>query len=117
MAEQEACSRPCCRRGVTGDDASVDEEMRFIRAVADLQKTDIHVLGLVAGGAATLEQLARQESGLAEGIPAMLGQLEAHGLIESRSPVTPGGAMTPTPRYSGTALGRNLLERLAADPS
>jgi hypothetical protein len=103
--------------GVTGDDARLDEEMRFIRTVADLQKTDVHVLGLVAAGAQTAEEAARRETQLADAIPAILGQLETHGLVESRSPVTPGGAMTPIPRYSVTTLGRVLLERLPEGPS
>jgi hypothetical protein len=53
--------------------------------------------------------------GLEDAMLVLLGQLQSHGLIDSRSPVTPGGAMTPEPRYFITAWGRRFLDRLADD--
>jgi hypothetical protein len=103
--------------GVMGDDARIDEELLFIRAIDDLDEMHIRVLGrLVDGRRLTAGDIASADPGLGAGVPALLNQLQSHGLIDSRSPVTPGGAMTPEPLYFITELGRGFLDRLRDDP-
>jgi hypothetical protein len=103
--------------GVMGDDARIDEELLFIRAVEDIDEIHIRLLGRLADGSqSTAGDIARADPGLQNGLLALLGQMQSHGLIDSRSPVTPGGAMTPEPRYFITDWGRAFLARLAEDP-
>jgi hypothetical protein len=99
--------------GVMGDDARIDEELLFIRAIDDIDEMHIRVLGCLAdGGRLTTRNIALADPGLGAGASALLSQLQSHGLIDSRSPVTPGGAMTPEPYYFITDLGRGFLGRL-----
>jgi hypothetical protein len=100
--------------GVMGDDARVDEEMLFIRAVDDLDEVHVRLLGhLTDGGRPTAGDIALTDPGLRYGLLALLGRLQSVGLIDSRAPVTPAGAMTPEPYYFITDLGRDFLVRLA----
>lgn len=104
--------------GVMGDDARIDEELLFVRAVDDIDEMHIRVLGrLAVGGYLTARDIALADTGLEGGVPVLLSQLQSHGLIDSESPVTPGGAMTPVPQYSITGSGRTFLARLADDAS
>jgi hypothetical protein len=100
--------------GVMGDDARIDEEMLFIRAVDDLDEVHVRLLGrLAAGGRPTAGDIALVDPGLQYGLLALLGRLQSIGLVDSRAPVTPGGAMTPEPYYFITNLGRDFIIRLA----
>ncbi len=104
--------------GVMGDEARIDEELLFVRAVDDIDEMHIRLLGRLAdGGRLTAGDIAQADPGLEDGVLALLGQLQSHGLIDSRSPVTPGGAMTPEPYYFITPSGRTFLARLADDAS
>jgi hypothetical protein len=104
--------------GVMGDDARIEEELLFVRAVDGIDEMHLRPLGLVAdGGWLTAGGIAQADPGLGDGVLALLAQLQSHGLVDSRSPVTPGGAMTPEPQYSITPLGRAFLARLADDAS
>lgn len=104
--------------GVMGDDARIDEELLFVRAVDDIDEMHIRLLGRLAdGGRLAARDIALADPGLKEGALTLLGQLQAHGLVDSRSPVTPGGAMTPEPFYFITDTGRTFLARLADDSS
>ena len=100
--------------GVMGDDARIDEEMLFIPAVDDIDEAHVRLLGhLAEGGRPTLGGIALADPGLQYGLLALLGRLQSIGLVDSRAPVTPGGAMTPEPYYFITDLGRDFLIRLA----
>jgi DNA-binding PadR family transcriptional regulator len=71
---------------------------------------------LADGRQLTARTLVQIDPGLEHGVVALLNQLLSQGLIDSRSPVTPGGAMTPEPIYFITDLGRKFLYRLPEDP-
>jgi hypothetical protein len=102
--------------GVMGDEARIDEELLFVRAVDDIDEMHIRLLGRFAdGGRLTAGDIVQADPWLEDGVLALLGQLQSHGLIDSRSPVTPGGAMTPEPYYFITPTGRTFLARLADD--
>jgi hypothetical protein len=99
--------------GVVRDDARIDEELLFVRAVDDIDEMHIRLLGRLGdGGQLTARDVVQADPGLGTGVLTLLGQLQLHGLIDSRSPVTPGGAMTPEPRYFITDWGRSFLTRL-----
>jgi hypothetical protein len=101
-----------------GDDARIDGELLFVRAVDDIDEMHIRLLGRLAdGGRLTAGNIALVDPGLKEGALTLLGQLQSHGLVDSRSPVTPGGAMTPEPFYFITDTGRTFLARLTEDTS
>ena len=101
-----------------GDEARIDEELLFVRAVDGIDEMHVRPLSRVAdGGRLTAGDIALADPGLGDGVLALLGQLQSHGLIDSRSPVTPGGAMTPEPYYFITPSGRTFLTRLADDAS
>ena len=90
--------------GVMGDDAWIDEELLFMRAVDDLDEMHLRLLGRARllsdsqvyaawqGGPSIIVQA---DPGLAAGIGALLGALELHGLIE-QPPVR--GAFPPRVR-------------------
>ena len=100
--------------GVVGDEARVDEELLFVRAIDDIDEMHIRLLSRLGdGGQLTAERVAQADPGLGTGVLTLLGQLQSHGLIDSRSPVTPGGAMVPEPYYFITDWGRAFLDRLA----
>jgi hypothetical protein len=92
------------------------EELLFVRALDDIGEMHIRTLGNLANGARlTAADIAAADPGLANGVVALLNQLQSHGLTDARSPVTPGGAMTPEPSYFITNAGREFLERLRDD--
>ena len=99
-----------------GDRSRINEELLFVRALDDIGEMRIRTLGHLATGAQmTAANLAAVDPGLANGVVALLNQLQSHGLIDSRSPVPPGGAMTLEPSYFITNAGREFLERLRDD--
>jgi hypothetical protein len=102
--------------GVMGDEARIDEELLFVRALDDIDEIHVRLLARFAdGGQLTARDIALAEPGLAGGVLVLLGQLQSHGLIDSRSPVTPGGAMIPKPQYFITDPGRTFLAHLTDD--
>jgi hypothetical protein len=99
-----------------GDEARIDEELLFVRAVDDFDEMHIRLLGRFTDGRQlTVREIEQADPGLGGAVLALLGQLQSHGLIDSRSPVTPGGAITPEPRYFITGSGQTFLARLADD--
>lgn len=116
--------------GIAGDDAEIDDELLFIRAVADIDTPHIRLLSLIASETIppppdnivprrgwSAYTVAERDPGLGEAIPALLSTLESHALIHAEDRLaTLGGMMTP-PVYNVTSAGRTLLERLAAEGS
>jgi hypothetical protein len=108
--------------GVMGDDAKIDEELLFMRAVADVDEWHIRLLGRMlshppAGfGGWTADQLEMADPGLAGGVLALLGTLELHGLVATAiSNRAIPSAVGSTTHYSVTAAARHFLGRLEAD--
>ena len=66
-------------------------------------------------GAWTTASIVQADPGLADGVHALLGTLESHGLIESSRPVPPGGASRGQAIYQITGAGQAFLARLADD--
>lgn len=113
--------------GIAGDDAKIDEELLFVRAVADIDTPHIRLLARMAGevippgkesgsifhGGWSLAAIAARDPGLGEAVPAILSTLESHGLVRAMQSSTPWqGAIRA---YDVTATGRTLLERLTAE--
>ena len=93
-----------------GDGAQNDEELLFMRAVEDIDKMHIRLLSRLGDGSQlTAKDVAQADPGLRLGALTLLGQLQSHGLIDSRAPVTPGGAVVPEPRYFITDWGWTFL--------
>ena len=110
--------------GVVGDDAKVDEELLFIRAVADVDEMHIRLLqrmlhpGPIGGGGFswTADVIASDDPGLAAGVLALLGTLELHGLVATAiSNRAIPSAVSSVTTYGVTPLGRHFLGRLTAD--
>jgi hypothetical protein len=104
----------------------VDEELLFIRAVADLDAPHIRLLALMASedpsegrlsasvfpGSWSLQAILLRDRGLEGALPALIRTLEAHGLIETvSSAATP--LQSSRQAYRLTSAGGQLLERLA----
>lgn len=103
--------------GVMGDDARIDEEMLFIRAVDDIDEAHVRLLGRLAdGGRSTAGDITLADSGLQYGLLALLGTLQSIGLVDSRAPVTPGGAMTLSPTTSSLAWPTERPRRVSRNP-
>ena len=115
--------------GVMGDDARIDEELLFMRAVDDLDEMHLRLLGrarllsdsqVYAGLAGwTPSIIVQADPGLAAGIGALLGALELHGLIEQppvRGALPPRGPSNEQMFYLITDAGRAFLSRLADEP-
>jgi hypothetical protein len=104
--------------GVMGDDARINEELLFIHAVADIDEMHIRLLARMATPSQppgwSPSRILAADPGLANGIYALLGTLELHGLIVR---YMPGGlaisSATPEPFYNITEPGRRFLDRLA----
>jgi hypothetical protein len=105
--------------GVMGDDAQIDEELLFIKAVEDIDTMHIRVLDRMATTHVGPEgwmasRIVAADRGLAVGIRVLLGTLELHGLIAARVPS--GRVQGPQEtRYDFTDSGRRFLSRLAED--
>jgi hypothetical protein len=117
--------------GIGGDDAKIDEELLFVRAVADIDTPHIRLLSLIASelvlpgsdsgsvfhsGWSIATMMAR-DPGLGEAIPALLSTLELHGLVSAASGTASWGGPVSTGPYNITAAGRTLLDRLKAEGS
>lgn len=115
--------------GIAGDDAKIDEELLFIRAVADIDTPHIRLLAMLANerilpgvesgsvffGAWSLATMAARDPGLGEAIPVLLATLESHGLVSTVQSSTPWQASRAG--YEVTDVGRVLLDRLTAEGS
>ena len=110
--------------GVAGDSARVDEELLFVRAIADLDPPHIRLLSLIGSEAPSKallnggwmsHEIVGRDPGLADVLPALLATLELHTLILDGGIVRPveGGRVH---QYSVTARGQNFLRRLTEDP-
>lgn len=106
--------------GVMGDDARIDEELLFIRAVADIDEMHIRLLARMTipsqppGWGA--REITEVDPGLADAVPSLFAVLELHGLIARSIPATPfPGPAGQENHYNITELGRKFLERLADD--
>jgi hypothetical protein len=105
--------------GIMGDDARIDEELLFIRAVEDIDEMHIRLLDRMATTPAGPEgwmapTLVAADPGLADSIRALLGTLELHGLIAARVPS--GRVQGPQgTRYDFTESGQRFLDRLSDD--
>lgn len=109
--------------GVMGDEARIDEELLFIKAVEDIDTMHIRLLDRMAKEYApqpgwSARTIAEADPGLASGVNALLGTLELHGLITA---VVPGtfmrGENAQQTFYHITDSGRGLLSRLAGEPA
>jgi hypothetical protein len=109
--------------GVMGDDARIDEELLFMRAVEDIDEMHIRLLARMADSSApgvrpgwSISSLIQADPGLADGAHALLGTLELHGLIGQavirRQLQGEGSAQE---YYNITPQGRDFLDRLAKD--
>lgn len=116
--------------GIAGDNAKIDDELLFVRAVADIDTPHIRLLALMASehiippdmqsenvGGWSLETIATRDPGLGGVIPPLLATLESHGLVRAEDRMTTWGGVDSKPTYNVTAAGRMLLERLTADGS
>ena len=115
--------------GIAGDDAKIDDELLFIRAVADIDTPHIRLLALMAGerippgkdsgsvfhGGWSLPTIAARDPVLGEAVPALLSTLESRDLVRAMQSSTPWTAAPAA--YDVTNAGRMLLERLAAEGS
>ena len=113
--------------GISGDDARIDDELLFIRAVADvdgphirllaLMSTDFPAPGKLSGsvfhGGWSLATITARDPGFGDTLPALIQTLEAHGLIRAMRSSVPWQSSTAA--YDITAAGRQLLERLAEE--
>lgn len=115
--------------GVMGDDARIDEELLFMRAIDDLDEMHLRLLGrarllsdsqVYAGLAGwTPSIIVQADPGLAAGIGALLGALELHGLIEQppvRGAIPARGPSNEQMFYLITDAGRAFLNRLTDEP-
>lgn len=117
--------------GIAGDDAKIDAELLFIRAVADIDTPHIRLLALMAseflvpdipGGADSpggwsQDAIASRDPGLGDALPALLATLVSHGLVRAEDRPTTWAGMDSAQTYTVTAVGRTLLERLATEGS
>jgi hypothetical protein len=109
--------------GVMGDDAQIDEELLFMRAVEDIDEMHIRLLARMAdtyppdiGPGWSTRNIAEADPGLANGAPALLGTLQLHGLVEEvvRNRPIQGAGVTQA-FYNITRQGRDFLNRLPED--
>jgi len=113
--------------GVGGDEAVVDAELLFIRAVADLDSPHIRLLALVASdrppagqrsgsvfhGGWLVGSILASDPGFGDSLPSLLSTLEAHGLVRAEPSSTPWQSARQA--YNVTEAGSQLLKRLASD--
>lgn len=111
--------------GIEGDDARIDDELLFIRAVADVDIPHIKLLkvlsedqpspgqlsGSVFHDGWSLATVAARHPEFGGALPALVWTLESHALIQSVRSATPATAVA----YTVTSAGRHLLDRLADD--
>lgn len=111
--------------GLDGDESAVNDELLFVRAVADLDAPHIRLLSVMNEPRKGTGQMAEQSlvDGwteailtpavplLARHLPSLLATLGQHGLITSESLATWEGLDARS--YRITDLGRSTLQRLA----
>ena len=125
MREKRRALGRALAAGVAGDSAVVDEELLFVRAIADLDPPHIRLLSLIGSEAPSkapikggwmTHEITRHDPGLSDVLPALLATLELHTLIQDGGIVRPmeGGRVH---RYTVTARGRHFLSRLIEDPT
>jgi hypothetical protein len=105
--------------GVVGDDARIDDELLFIRAVADIDTMHIRLLDLLQQPDGhqgwSYKDVVDADPGLAPAARALLGTLELHGLVASRRANRVVSNTGSTQIYTGTCAGDAFLRRLAND--
>jgi hypothetical protein len=116
--------------GIAGDDAKIDDELLFIRAVADIDTPHIRLLALIASqrtstlirtgkdsdsylAGLSVAKMATRDPGLGETIPVLLSTLASHGLVRAEESSTPWQSSNAW--YYVTPAGSTLLDRLAAE--
>jgi len=111
--------------GIAGDDARIDDELLFIRAIADVDEPHIRLLALMASewplpgklsgsvfhGGWSPGAIAAHASGFGDSLPALIWTLEGHGLIRAEASSAPW--QTSRAAYNVTQAASQLLERLA----
>ena len=111
--------------GIRGDGARIDEELLFVRAIADVGIPHIKLLKILSekqepirgsgGGSApqgrSLAAVAAQHPEFGGTLPALIWTLESHALIQTSRLATPTSAV----QYTVTSAGRQLLDRLIED--
>jgi hypothetical protein len=110
--------------GVMGDDAQIDEELLFMRAVDDVDEIHIRLLARMAARRPptvvpgwSIYMITKEDRGLRVGVRALLGTLELHGLIEQvvvRGQIQAEGSAQDY--YNITKQGHTFLKRLAENP-
>jgi hypothetical protein len=112
--------------GIEGDDARIDDELLFIRAVADVDVPHIKLLkilsedqpfaGRLSGspfhGGWSLATVAARHPEFGAALPALIWGLESHALVQTVRSATPTTAVA----YTITSAGRQLLNRLTEAP-
>ena len=112
--------------GIVGDDARIDDELLFVRAIADVDEPHIKLLeilsedqpiqgslgGRVSPGGWSLAVVAERHPEFGGALPVLVWTLESHALIQVIRTATPSSAVV----YAITSTGRQLLQRLAEDP-
>jgi hypothetical protein len=105
--------------GVVGDDARIDEELLFIRAVADIDTMHKRLLALLQRPTGhqgwSYQDVVDADPGLAPAARALLGTLELHGLVASRQANRVVGNAGSVQFYTVTFAGDAFFRRLAAD--
>ncbi|MGE5136761.1 MAG: hypothetical protein ACM32E_28175 [Gemmatimonadota bacterium] len=110
--------------GIAGDDARVDDELLFIRAVADIDEPHIRLLALMASetplpgklsgsvfhGGWSPGAITARDPGFGDSLPALMWTLESHGLIGTETSSTPWQSSRVA--FTVTQAGRQLLDRL-----
>jgi hypothetical protein len=129
MKEKRLALGRALAAGLDGDEAAINDELLFVRAVADLDAPHIRLLrrmsetregtGQMAGHSLTdgwtVDNLTPELPTLAQHLPSLLATLEQHGLITSQlqqSLIGVGG-----PMYAISEQGRLCLDRLTLQPS
>lgn len=113
--------------GIAGDDAKIDEELLFVRAIADIDTPHIRLLSMIASetipprsdsrGGWSLDAMTERAPGLGEAIPALVLTLRSHGLVRQIDGPITWAALGSQDTYDVTGAGRTLLERLTAEGS
>ncbi len=103
--------------GVMGDNARIDEELLFVRAVADIDEMHIRLLARLAGTEGkepgllwTSRVILHSDPGLSVAFASVAATLQLHGLITA--PTEADGSFIRT-HYEITDWGREVLDRLA----
>jgi hypothetical protein len=81
--------------------------------ISDDQPLPGRLSGSVFHGGWSPGTIAARDRGFGEALPALIGTLESHGLIQALRSSTP--YQSSTAAYSITAAGNQLLQRLAED--